>query len=210
MANGTSITTYGNKSVHLQFDNGEMFRWTFIVADVANNIIGMDFIKYVSLSLDIPGNGILDKHLNPITTLVNKMVCKSDAPRTFYMVNEFQELLTTYPELTRPFSGKSLSNDSNQVSHRIVVNGYPCRARARPLSPEKFQCAQKEINDLIEAGIVRRSDFPFASPMHMVPKTTENGGTYRLCEDYCQLNKMTVKDSYPIPNAQSLFHKLAG
>ena len=120
-----------------------MFRWTFIVADVANNIIGIDFIKYFSLSLDIPGNSILDKYLNPITTLVNKMVRKSDAPRTFSVVNEFQELLTTYPELTRPFSGKSLSNDSNKVSHKIVVNDYPCSARARPLSREKLQCAQK-------------------------------------------------------------------
>ena len=91
-----------------------------------------------------------------------------------------------------------------------MVNGYPCSARARPLSPEKLQYAQKEINDLIEAGIVRRLDSPFASPMHMVPKTIVNGGTYRLCGDYRQLNKMTVKDSYPIPNAQSLFHKLAG
>ena len=209
-ANGTSIITYGNRIVHLQFDNNEMFCWTFVVANVANNIIGMDFIKYFSLSLDILGNSILYKHLNPITTLVNKMVCKSDAPRTFSVVNEFQELLTTYSELTRPFSGKSLSNDSNKVSHKIVVNGYPCSARARPLFPEKLQCAQKEINDLIEAEIVRRSDFPFESPMHMVPKITANGGTYRLCKDYRQLDKMTVKYSYSIPNAQSLFHKLAG
>ena len=49
-----------------------------------------------------------------------------------------------------------------------------------------------------------------ASPMRMVPKTTANGGTYRLCGDYRHLNKITIKGSYPIPNAQSLFHRLAG
>ena len=75
---------------------------------------------------------------------------------------------------------------------------------------KKRKSAQKEINDVIEAGIVQRSDSPFASSMHMVLKTTANGGTYRLCRDYRQLNKMTVKDSYPIPNAQSLFYRLAG
>ena len=40
-ANSTSITTYGNRIVHLQFDNGEMFHWIFVVANVANNIIGI-------------------------------------------------------------------------------------------------------------------------------------------------------------------------
>ena len=43
----------------------------------------------------------------------------------------------------------------------------------------------------------------------MVPKQTATGGTYRLCGDYRQLNKMTIEDKYPIPNAQTLFYRLA-
>ena len=46
--------------------------------------------------------------------------------------------------------------------------------------------------------------------MHMVPKSAENGATFRLCGDYRQLNKMTIEDKYPIPNVQTLFHRLAG
>ena len=36
----------------------------------------MNFMKYFSISLDIPGNSTPEKHLNPIMTLVNKMVCE--------------------------------------------------------------------------------------------------------------------------------------
>ena len=46
--------------------------------------------------------------------------------------------------------------------------------------------------------------------MHMVPKTPEIGATFRLCGDYRQLNKMPIEDKYPIPNVQTLFHRLAG
>ena len=96
------------------------------------------------MSLDIPGNSILDKHLHPIMSLVNKMVRKSDAPCTFSVVNEFQKLLTTYPELTRPFSGKSLSNDSHKVSHKVVVNGYLCHARVLcPQKKKKKKCSKR-------------------------------------------------------------------
>ena len=134
------------------------------------------------------------------------------APRSYVPENEFPEILAHYPELTCPFTSRPRGDDEekNNITHKIVVNQYPCSARARPLSPEKLACAQKEIDDLLEAGIVRRSDSPYSSPLHLVPRTTENGGTYRLCGDYRQLNKMTVKDNYPIPNAQTLFYRLAG
>ena len=56
---------------------------------------------------------------------------------TFSMVIEFQEHLTTHLELTKLFSDISLSNDSNKVSHKIVVNGNPYSATAKIVVPRK-------------------------------------------------------------------------
>ena len=65
-----------------------------------------------------------------------------------------------------------------------------------PCQQEKKKNTQKEINHLLVAGMVKRLDSPFASPLHMALKTA-NGETYQLCGNYCQLNKIAIQDSYP-------------
>ena len=56
-------------------------------------------------------------------------------------------------------------------------------------------------------GIVRRSDSPWSSPLHMVRKAD---GTWRPCGDFRRLNMVTVADSYPLPNMLDFASKAAG
>ncbi|KAJ8416451.1 hypothetical protein AAFF_G00357390 [Aldrovandia affinis] len=56
-------------------------------------------------------------------------------------------------------------------------------------------------------GIVRRSNSPWASPLHMVPKS--DGGC-RPCGDYRRLNDATIPDRYPVPHVQDFSARLAG
>ena len=56
-------------------------------------------------------------------------------------------------------------------------------------------------------GIIRRSDSPWASPLHVVPKSD---GTWRHCGDYRRLNMVTEDDRYPLPHIQDFNGKLAG
>ena len=143
--------------------------------------------------------------------ILQKRSSITDPPKVFLVENDYLKILADYPKLTQPFHHTSMpKDDGTKIFHRIKVTDYPCSARARKLGPEKLEYTKKEIDDLLEAGIVRRSDSPYSSPMHMVPKSAENGATFRLCGDYRQLNKMTIEDKYPIPNVQTLFHRLAG
>ncbi|KAJ8375597.1 hypothetical protein SKAU_G00061770 [Synaphobranchus kaupii] len=56
-------------------------------------------------------------------------------------------------------------------------------------------------------GIIRRSDSPWASPLHIVSKP---GGGWRPCGDYRRLNDATTTDRYPVPHIQDFSAHLAG
>jgi hypothetical protein len=79
-------------------------------------------------------------------------------------------------------------------------------ARPRQLDPEKHRIAEEKFLALEKAGIIRRSNSPWASPLHLVPK---KDGSWRPCSDYRRLNTVTIPDRYPLPNMQSLNDRMA-
>jgi hypothetical protein len=56
------------------------------------------------------------------------------------------------------------------VEHTVVKMGSLIFAGARRLDPDKLRAAETEFRALEVAGIVRRSDSPWSSPLHKVPK----------------------------------------
>ncbi|MCO5548793.1 hypothetical protein L7F22_002255 [Adiantum nelumboides] len=65
----------------------------------------------------------------------------------------------------------------------------------------------RQVNELVEKGMVRPSSSPFCSPVRLVHK---KDGTYRMCVDYRALNKITIKNKFPVPRIEDLFDKLQG
>jgi hypothetical protein len=59
---------------------------------------------------------------------------------------------------------------------------------------------KKQIEDMLKHNIIRPSTSPFASPILLVAKKEK--GQMRFCVDYRELNSVTIKDRYPIPNIQ--------
>ncbi|MCO5610830.1 hypothetical protein L7F22_065072 [Adiantum nelumboides] len=65
----------------------------------------------------------------------------------------------------------------------------------------------RQVNELVEKGMVRPSSSPFCSPVLLVQK---KDGTYRMCVDYRALNRITIKNRFPLPRVEDLFDKLQG
>jgi len=66
---------------------------------------------------------------------------------------------------------------------------------------------KKQLAELSEKGFIRPSTSPFGAPVLFVHKKE---GTLRLCVDYHALNKVTIKNQYPLPRIEELMDRLAG
>nr|GEW35878.1 putative reverse transcriptase domain-containing protein [Tanacetum cinerariifolium] len=86
--------------------------------------------------------------------------------------------------------------------------------RAAPVARALYRLAPSEIKELSEQpqelsdkGFIRPSSSPWGAPVLFVKK---KDGSFRMCIDYRELNKLTVKNRYPLPKIDDLFDQLQG
>ncbi|CAA9997233.1 unnamed protein product, partial [Nesidiocoris tenuis] len=75
------------------------------------------------------------------------------------------------------------------------------------LAKVKYEWAQSKIQDLLDRNIIRPSTSEFATPCVVVPK---EGGTWRLCQDFREINKYTELDPFPFPIIDDVICNLGG
>ncbi|GJY19709.1 putative reverse transcriptase domain-containing protein [Tanacetum coccineum] len=96
-----------------------------------------------------------------------------------------------------------------QVEFRIdLVPGAAPVARAPyRLAPSEMKELSVQLQELLEKGFIRPSSSPWGAPVLFVKK---KDGSFRMCIDYRELNKLTVKNRYPLPRIDDLFDQLQG
>ncbi|GJS46857.1 putative reverse transcriptase domain-containing protein [Tanacetum coccineum] len=96
-----------------------------------------------------------------------------------------------------------------QVEFRIdLVSGAALVARAPyRLVPSKMKELSVQLQELLEKGFIRPSSSPWGAPVLFVKKKDRS---FRMCTDYRELNKLTVKNRYPLPRIDDLFDQLQG
>ncbi|GKD41820.1 putative reverse transcriptase domain-containing protein, partial [Tanacetum coccineum] len=96
-----------------------------------------------------------------------------------------------------------------QVEFRIdLIPGAAPVARAPyRLAPSEMKELSKQLQELLEKGFIRPSSSPWGAPVLFVKK---KDGSFRICIDYRELNKLTIKNRYPLPRIDDLFDQLQG
>ena len=73
------------------------------------------------------------------------------------------------------------------------------------MAPLELKELKKQLEELLEKGFIRPSISPWGAPVLFVKK---KDGSMRLCIDYQQLNRITVRNKYPLPRIDDLLDQL--
>ena len=99
--------------------------------------------------------------------------------------------------------------DPSVIVHRLYVNpaSLPIQQKKRVFAQERDKAVAEEVRKLLEAGFIREVYYPdWLTNVVMVKK---NNGKWRMCIDFTDLNRVCLKDSYPLPRIDTLVDSTA-
>jgi hypothetical protein len=114
-----------------------------------------------------------------------------------------QEFLDVFPE---DFPGLSLDREI-EFCIDLIPGAAPISKAPYRMAPAELKELKKQIQELLDKGFIRPSVSPWGAPVLFVKK---KDGTFRMCIDYRELNKITIKNKYPLPRIDDLFDQLQG
>ncbi|GKD59168.1 reverse transcriptase domain-containing protein [Tanacetum coccineum] len=89
----------------------------------------------------------------------------------------------------------------------LIPGAAPVARAPYRLAPLKMQELSDQLQELADRGFIRPSTSPWGAPVLFVKK---KDGSFRMCINYRELNKLTVKNRYPLPRIDDLFDQLQG
>ncbi|GKB96223.1 putative reverse transcriptase domain-containing protein [Tanacetum coccineum] len=87
----------------------------------------------------------------------------------------------------------------------LILGAVPVARAPYRLAPSEMQELSNQLQELADRGFIRPSTSPWGAPVLFVKK---KDGSFRMCIDYRELNKLIVKNRYPLPRIDDLFDQL--
>nr|GEX42360.1 putative reverse transcriptase domain-containing protein [Tanacetum cinerariifolium] len=114
-----------------------------------------------------------------------------------------RDYLKVFPDdLSRLPSNREIKFQSELVPREIPVAKSPYR-----LAPSKMEDLLGQLKEIQDKSFIRLSSLPWEAPVLFVKK---KDGSFRMCIDYRELNKLTIKNRYPLLMKDDLFDQLQG
>ena len=119
---------------------------------------------------------------------------------------KLRDLLYEYRDI---FASKLVDlGRTNLVEHTIITGDeMPIKQRPYRTSPENRKEIDRQVKEMYDHNIVEPSISSWSSPVVLVKK---KNGEMRFCVDYRKLNKITKKDSFPLPLISEVLDSLCG
>ncbi|KAH0748200.1 hypothetical protein KY290_027432 [Solanum tuberosum] len=158
-------------------------------------IMGMDWLASCYAKVDwrtkrvhfhFPNEAVLEWEGNVATPRVRVRDVEAE-PLTLQSVPVVNEFIDVFPE---------------ELPGTQPISIPPYR-----MAPTELRELKEQLKDLLENGFIRPSVSPWGAPVLYVRKKDD---TLRMCIDYRQLNRVTIKNKYPLPRIDDLFDQLQG
>jgi hypothetical protein len=148
-------------------------------------------LEYVAENLvtdKAASNRIVVNHLNVVSTLDIRTVSK---------------YLDVFP---KELSGMPPDREIEFVIE-LVLGTTPIFKRLYRMTANQLAEFKEQLQELLDKGYIHPRASPWGALVIFVPK---KDGTQRMCMDYCSLNKVTIKNKYPLPRIDDMFDQLKG
>lgn len=160
-------------------------------AEIVSESFGIHRVNKIESAVELYQPFTLDE-------LIVGDIPQQDKQRLLELVNRYRDCFATCLQ--------ELGCTNIEQMNIDLKDNEPVVYRPYRMSASERQEVQSMVDELIVTGIVRESNSPYASPIILVRKKT---GDKRLCIDYRQLNKKTIKQHYPLPCMEDQMNRLA-
>lgn len=145
-------------------------------------------------------NSVKDKSLFDSESFDSTLLSESEKERLTALLSEYDDV---FQKPNQPLGA------TNILKHKIklVENAKPFRSCPYRMNPHHRSEVSKQLQEMLDQGICRESESPFASPVILVRKSD---GSLRFVVDMRKLNDITVKDCYPLMRIDDALDNLGG
>ncbi|XP_027905956.1 uncharacterized protein LOC114165566 [Vigna unguiculata] len=185
-----------------------------------NVILGMDWLSNNHVVIDCRQRSVIFPKSEGLTLISTREAQKEETKGASYfmIVVQTEKKSTTALIRSIPVVDEYVDVFLNEVlglppsrnvdfAIELIPGVGPVSMAPYRMAPVELAELKKQIEDLLEKKFFRPSASPWGAPVLLVKKKDESS---RLCVDYRQLNKLTIKNKYPIPRIDDLLDQLRG
>lgn len=131
-ANCSEIQTYGTRNLELNLNLKKLYKWTFIVANVKQPIIGADFLRHYNLLVDLNSQKLIDKE-SKLLASGNMIKCAEPSVSIVDGKHPYHLLLSEFSDITkpRPYRDDDADTDNDKVLHTHALGLCPLTGTTR-------------------------------------------------------------------------------
>lgn len=209
---GTTVFANNKTTLNVEKD-GTAFEIEFFVVDKSvikpDCILGRDLLKHNGIQIHADNSGtrvFLENDLLPMSKAVNLISVSPDTVNTPLKGQELSDLLRLLKGYEQNITTGTFVSPITTAELEIklkedkIINHRPYR-----MAHSEREKVKLIIKDLLENKIIRESTSPYASPIVLVHK---KDGSTRMCCDFRALNKITIKDRFPLPRIDDQLDRL--
>ena len=183
-------------------------------------ILGMDWLSSNHVVIDCGRRRVVFPETAGLELISSNQAMKEmEDGATCFMIVAHAEKLSTAEKISRIPVLEEYANvfpneipelpPSRDVDFTIdfIPGASPVSMAPYRMAPAELSKLKKQIEDLLEKKLIRPSASPWGAPMLLVKK---KDGSSRLCVDYRQLNKLNIKNKYPLSRIDDFLDQLRG